>query len=89
MSAPDLRPERTLPAMSRRCCSVSFGGRRAAQQKGVRFGRPPALSAEQVALGQRLLAEGTSVREAAHILRCHHATLYRAIRTRAPVSEGA
>ncbi len=35
------------------------------------------------------LTEGTSVREAARILRCHHATLYRAIRTRAPVSEGA
>jgi len=34
-------------------------GRRAAQAKGVRFGRPPVLSAEQVALGQRLLAEGT------------------------------
>ena len=65
------------------------GGRRAAQQKGVRFGRPPTLSAEQVALGQRLLAEGTSVREAARILRCHHATLYRAIRTRAPASEGS
>ena len=62
-------------------------GRIAAQQKGVRFGRPPALSSEQVALGQRLLAEGTSVREAARVLRCHHATLYRALRTRSPVSE--
>lgn len=54
-------------------------GRFAAKQKGVRFGRPPKLSAEQVALGQRLLAEGTSVRHAASILNCHHATLYRAI----------
>ena len=62
-------------------------GRRAAQEKGVRFGRPPVLSAEQVALGQRLLAEGTSVREAARVLRCHHATLYRALQTRAPVPE--
>ena len=65
------------------------GGRLAAQEKGVRFGRPPALSAEQVALGQRLLAEGASVREAARILRCHHATLYRAIRTRSPVAAGS
>ena len=54
-------------------------GRLAARQKGVRFGRPPKLSAEQVALGQRLLAEGTSVRAAARILSCHHATLYRAL----------
>ena len=67
----------------------THAGRRAAQQQGVRFGRPPALSIEQVALGQRLLAEGTSVREAARVLRCHHATWYRAIRTRAPASEGS
>ncbi|MBK8754716.1 MAG: recombinase family protein [Candidatus Competibacteraceae bacterium] len=59
-------------------------GRLAAQQKGVRFGRPPVLSAEQIALGQRLLAEGASVREAARILRCHHATLYRALQNRSP-----
>ena len=56
-------------------------GRLAAQQKGVRFGRPPKLSPEQVALGERLLAEGTSVRNAAGILNCHHATLYRALGT--------
>ena len=56
-------------------------GRLAAQQKGVRFGRPPKLSAEQIALGKRLLAEGTSVRNAARILNCHHATLYRAMNT--------
>jgi len=62
-------------------------GRIAAQQKGVRFGRPPALSSEQVALGQRLLAEGTSVREAARVLRCHHATLYRALQTRESASK--
>ena len=59
-------------------------GRHAAQQKGVRFGRPPKLSTGQVALGQRLLAEGTSVRNAARILNCHHATLYRAIGTFVP-----
>ena len=53
----------------------------AARQKGVRFGRPPKLSAEQIALGQHLLAEGTSVRAAARILNCHHATLYRALAT--------
>ena len=62
-------------------------GRVAARQKGVRFGRPPSLSGEQLALGQRLLAEGTSVRAAARILRCHHATLYRALQSRPPVTE--
>jgi DNA invertase Pin-like site-specific DNA recombinase len=62
-------------------------GRLAAQKKGVRFGRPLKLSAEQVALGQRLLAEGTSVRNAASILNCHHATLYRAIDTFALTSD--
>ena len=64
----------------------THAGRRAAQEKGVRIGRPPVLSTEQIALGQRLLAEGTSVREAARILRCHHATLYRALQTRSPVA---
>ena len=53
-------------------------GRKAAQDRGVRFGRPPALTAEQVALGRRLIAEGKSVREVARvILKCHPATLYR------------
>jgi DNA invertase Pin-like site-specific DNA recombinase len=54
-------------------------GREAARKRGVRFGRPPALSAEQVALGRRLVDEGSSVRAAARVLRCHHATLYRAL----------
>ena len=54
-------------------------GRVAAMARGVRFGRPPKLAAEQVALGIRLVNEGTSVREAAKLLKCHHATLYRAM----------
>lgn len=54
-------------------------GRLAAQKKGVRFGRPPKLSIEQIVMAKRLIDEGTSVREAAHLLNCHHATLYRAI----------
>ena len=53
-------------------------GRVAAKARGVRFGRPPKLTADQVALGERLVGEGTSVREAAKLLKCHHATLYRA-----------
>jgi DNA invertase Pin-like site-specific DNA recombinase len=54
-------------------------GREAAMRRGVRFGRPPALTADQLALGHRLVDEGTSVRAAAQVLRCHHATLYRAL----------
>lgn len=58
-------------------------GRVAAKARGVRFGRPPKLTPEQIALGDRLIGEGTSVREAAKLLKCHHATLYRAL-TRQP-----
>ncbi|WP_435416757.1 recombinase family protein [Parerythrobacter aurantius] len=52
-------------------------GREAARRRGVKFGRPAKLSAEQVALGKRLIEEGQSVREVAKVLNCHHATLYR------------
>ena len=54
-------------------------GREAAKKRGVRFGRPPKLTADQVTLGRRLVDEGTSVREAAALLKCHHATLYLAL----------
>ena len=56
-------------------------GRVAAKARGVRFGRPPKLSPDQIALGKRLIGEGTSVRGAAKLLKCHHATLYRALGT--------
>src|SRR3954470_16079906 len=50
----------------------------AARMRGVRFGRPPKLTPEQIALGRRLVDEGTSVRDVARvILKCHPATLYR------------
>lgn len=54
-------------------------GRIAAKARGVRFGRPLKLSRGQIALGKRLIDEGTSVREAAKLLKCHHATLYRSL----------
>lgn len=56
-------------------------GREAAKQRGVRFRRPPALPRDQVALGQRLVEEGTSVRAAAQVPRCHHTTIYWALST--------
>jgi len=63
-------------------------GRAAARARGVRFGRPPKLTPEQVALGRRLVEEGTSVREVARaILKCHPATLYRELGRLAPPSE--
>ena len=54
-------------------------GRAAAKGRGVRFGRPPKLTVDQITLGVRLVGEGMSVREAAKLLKCHHATLYRAL----------
>ena len=52
-------------------------GREAARQKGVRFGRPPTLAPDQIALGHRLVTEGQPVREVARLLNVHRATLYR------------
>jgi DNA invertase Pin-like site-specific DNA recombinase len=56
-------------------------GRTAARARGVRFGRPPKLTAEHVAVARRLIDEGTAVRETARILNVHAATLYRALGT--------
>jgi len=60
-------------------------GRVAAQAKGVRFGRPPVLAPDQVALGRRLVEEGQPVREVARLLKVHRATLYREL---AKISDG-
>src|SRR4051812_15128647 len=54
-------------------------GRTSARARGVRVGRPPKLAADQVALARRLIAEGTSVPEAARILKVHRTTMYRAL----------
>lgn len=54
-------------------------GRVAARQRGVRFGRTPKLGPEQLALARRLVDEGRPVREVAGVLKCHRATLYRAL----------
>jgi DNA invertase Pin-like site-specific DNA recombinase len=56
-------------------------GRAAARARGVRFGRPPKLTAEQLVVARRLIDEGTAVREAARILNVHTATLYRGLGT--------
>ena len=65
-------------------------GRVAARMRGVRFGRPPKLTPEQIALGRRLVDEGTSVRDVAKvILKCHPATLYRELGKFGPASNRA
>jgi DNA invertase Pin-like site-specific DNA recombinase len=56
-------------------------GRAAAKARGVRFGRPPKLTADQIALAQRLVGEVASVPQASKILNVHRVTLYRALRS--------
>jgi DNA invertase Pin-like site-specific DNA recombinase len=62
-------------------------GRVAARARGVRFGRPPKLTADQIVLARRLVDEGRSPREVARILNVHASTLYRAFALQPP--EGA
>ncbi len=52
-------------------------GRKAAMKRGVRFGRPPKLTADQIQLALRLLREGKPVMEIADIFHVHTATIYR------------
>jgi DNA invertase Pin-like site-specific DNA recombinase len=54
-------------------------GRVAAKARGVRFGRPPKLTGDQIALARRLVSDGTSIPEASKILKVHRTTLYRAL----------
>lgn len=63
-------------------------GRLAARARGVRFGRPPKLTADQIALARRLVDEGRSPREAARILNVHASTLYRAFALQPPEDAG-
>lgn len=53
-------------------------GRTAAKARGVRFGRPTKLTADQIAVARHLTGDGRSVREVARILKVHPSTLYRA-----------
>ena len=52
-------------------------GRVAAQQRGVRFGRPEKMNEEQKLLAKRLLQEEKSVSEVAKTFNVHKATIYR------------
>jgi DNA invertase Pin-like site-specific DNA recombinase len=52
-------------------------GRIAAQKRGVRFGRPRKLNADQEQLARRLVSEGKGVPEIAHTFNVHPSTIYR------------
>lgn len=52
-------------------------GRLAAKKRGVRFGRPEKMNAEQKSLAKRLLQEDKSVSEVAKTFNVHKATIYR------------
>jgi DNA invertase Pin-like site-specific DNA recombinase len=52
-------------------------GREAAKKRGVRFGRPPKLTADQRLLVRRLVSEGKPAREIASVFNVHPATIYR------------
>lgn len=54
-------------------------GRRAAQTRGVAFGRPPKLRPDQRNLARQLIEEGKSVSEVARTFNVHPATIYRCI----------
>lgn len=52
-------------------------GRDAARTRGVGFGRPQKLNAEQKLLAYRLIEEGRAVRDIATTFNVHPATIYR------------
>ena len=54
-------------------------GRRAAQARGVRFGRRPKLRPNQRILARHLIEEGQSVSEVARTFNVHVATIYRCL----------
>ena len=52
-------------------------GREAAKLRGVRFGRPKKLNAEQEKAASRLLKEGKSIKTIPQTFEVHPATIYR------------
>ena len=63
-------------------------GRVAARRRGVKFGRKPTLSREQIAKAKRDIGEGReTVATMARVLKVHRSTLYRALGSTQPVKE--
>ena len=56
-------------------------GRKAALERGVKFGRPSKITPAQMKLIKRLLNEGQSIRQVAETFEVHYTTLYRLLRS--------
>jgi DNA invertase Pin-like site-specific DNA recombinase len=54
-------------------------GVKAAQRRGVKFGRKPVLTPEQIARARKLIDKGEARRYVADILKVGRSTLYRAL----------
>jgi DNA invertase Pin-like site-specific DNA recombinase len=54
-------------------------GRAAAQARGVKMGRKPLLTAQQVAYARKLVGQGESPRDGAQSLKVSRRTLYRSL----------
>jgi DNA invertase Pin-like site-specific DNA recombinase len=52
---------------------------KAAQRRGVKFGRKPKLTAQQIAHAQKLLDEGQRREDVATLFKVKRVTLYRAL----------
>jgi len=57
-------------------------GRTPAKSRGVRFGRKPSLTGDQVTAAKSLIAGGKTTSQAAEDVGVHRATLYRALAAR-------
>ncbi len=55
-------------------------GRKAALERGVKFGRPAKLTDEQLTLARKLLRQGKSINHVADLFGVHFTTLYRYLR---------
>ena len=62
-------------------------GRRAAQARGVSFGRPPKLRPDQRTLARNLIEEGKSVSDVARTFNVHVATIYRCLHDEAALCQ--
>lgn len=56
-------------------------GRKAAKDRGVKFGRPPKMTEPQIKVAKRLLRDGQSIRQVAATFNVHYTTLYRLLRS--------
>jgi DNA invertase Pin-like site-specific DNA recombinase len=56
-------------------------GRKAAKERGVKFGRPSKMTEAQMKAAKRLLRDGQSIRQVAATFNIHYTTLYRLLRS--------